>query len=326
MLTDSPIPTIGSGEVLIKMLVCGVCGTDVRKISSGQLVGPTVLGHEVVGEVVESQALERFKPGDRLATSHHVPCFHCHYCRHGNYSMCQTFRTSALDPGGFSEYLRVPKPHIDHVAQRVPDSVSIEEALFMEPVACCLRALKRSRVISGDHVLVVGLGSVGLLFGLLLEQKGTQAWGLDFMNERALLAADFGFNQTLTRWDEQGLKNAREATDGRGFDAVIVSAGTPALLTQLKEGLRDGGTLCLFGGADEEAVVELPWNEVYKRELVITSSYSPAPEDLSEAFRLICEGLLKKRGLPIRKYPLGRISQAIEDVKARIALKAVVTP
>jgi L-iditol 2-dehydrogenase len=308
------------------MLACGVCGTDVRKISPGALSESAILGHEVVGEVVESKAPERFKPGDRLATSHHVPCFQCHYCRHGNYSMCSKFKKSGLDPGGFSEFVRIPRPHVNYLARRIPDSVSNEEAVFMEPIACCLRAIHRCGVMPWDRTLVVGLGSVGLIFGLLLEQKGGKTWGLDLLEERAQRAMNFGYERTFSRWDETAEKEIREASEAKGFDAVIVCAGTPALLTQLKTSLRDGGTLCLFGGADPKAVVELPWNEIYKRELILTSSYSPSLQDLNNAFTLICGGMMKNRDLPVKKYSLEQISQAVQDVKTLTTLKAVVTP
>lgn len=325
-LNEYNIPKIGDGEVLVKLLACGVCGTDVRKVSPGKLAAPAVLGHEVVGEVVESNAPGRFKPGDRLATSHHVPCFECHFCKHENYSMCEIFKKSGLDPGGFSEYLRIPQTHVETVAQRIPNSVSSEEAVFMEPVACCLRAIKRCRVLSGDTVLVTGLGSVGLLFGLLLKQEGATALGLDPLGERANLALEFGFQKTFTTWNAESCRNVKKMSQQRGVDAVIISAGTPALLKNLIEGLRNGGTLCLFGGSDDTAMAELPWNEVYRRELTLNSSYSPSPADIREAFQLICGGLLKNKCLPMTKYPLDKISKAIQDVKTKATLKALVTP
>src|SRR5262249_10582229 len=138
-------PQIKDDEVLLKVALCGLCGSDIKKILEARSDSPElVLGHEIAGEVVEvGPKVRKFSVGERVAVAHHVPCFECHYCRHENYSMCPVFKKSNLDPGGFAEFLRIPATHVEHAAFQIPENIKNEEALFMEPLACCLRCVKR---------------------------------------------------------------------------------------------------------------------------------------------------------------------------------------
>ena len=148
---DRPIPKIGHGEALLKVRACGICGTDVLKVSRALPKQPVVLGHELVGDIVEiGEGLERLRLGDRVVVAHHVPCGECHFCRHGNHSMCRHFKQSNLDPGGFAEYLRIPADHAQHTAFLVPENIKDEAALFTEPLACCVRNVRRAPLLPGD--------------------------------------------------------------------------------------------------------------------------------------------------------------------------------
>jgi len=167
-----PVPAIGSGELLVALRSCGLCGSDIYKIVHGTVAAPAVLGHEVVGTVVAvGPGVQRFAPGSRVVVAHHVPCGACHYCRHGNVSMCRAFREGNLDPGGFAAFIRVPARHVAEVTLPVPDSLADAEAAFTEPLASCLRAVKRSPLEAGEAAVVVGLGSIGLLFIQLLRLR-----------------------------------------------------------------------------------------------------------------------------------------------------------
>ncbi|HET7341223.1 MAG TPA: alcohol dehydrogenase catalytic domain-containing protein, partial [Methylomirabilota bacterium] len=177
---DWPQPTAGRGELLLRVRGCGLCGSDIAKIVAPDTRAPAVLGHEVVGDVIEAgDGVAGFAVGDRVVAAHHVPCGRCHYCRRGSESMCRAFKASNLDPGGFAEYVRVPAANVRHATFRVPEHLGDEEASFVEPLACCLRAVERARVEPGDTAVVVGLGSIGCLFTQLLARAGAAVVGCD---------------------------------------------------------------------------------------------------------------------------------------------------
>ncbi len=191
--------------------------------------------------------MRRFAPGDRLVVAHHVPCFDCHYCRRGSPSMCRHFKRINLDPGGFAELVRVPAPNVEHAAFRLPAEMTDEAASFTEPLACCLRAVKRSRVAAGDTALVVGLGSIGCLLAQLLALEGVRVLASDLLEPPARAGAPHGRAGAATT--DAALDAAlREATEGRGADLVIVTAGGAAALPAAAARVRDGGTLHYFAG------------------------------------------------------------------------------
>ena len=184
-----PRPSVGAGELLLRVRGCGLCGSDIAKIVPAPARTPAVLGHEVVGDVVETgPGVAGFGVGDRVVAAHHVPCGECHYCRRGSESMCRAFKASNLDPGGFAEYVRVPPANVRHATFRIPDHLTDEEASFVEPLACCVRAIDRARVEPGDTVVVIGLGSIGCLFVQLARRAGAAVLGVDPLAGRATLA------------------------------------------------------------------------------------------------------------------------------------------
>src|SRR5438552_4554740 len=162
-IQNRPIPSITNQELLVKVHGCGLCGSDITKIVQ-QAPPPVILGHELTGTIVErGQDVSNFSVGQRVIIAHHVPCGVCHYCRHGNYSMCASFKASNIDPCGFAEYIRVPAEHVQHTTLPLPETLSAEEGSFVEPLACCVRAVRRTPLLPGDTVVVMGLGSIGLL-------------------------------------------------------------------------------------------------------------------------------------------------------------------
>ena len=168
-IENRPIPSISENELLVRVHGCGLCGSDIIKITQ-QVLPPVVLGHELTGTIVErGKAVSRFEVGQRVIVAHHVPCGECHYCRHQNYSMCADFKASNIDPCGFTEYIRVPAQHVQHTTLPLPESLSAEEGSFVEPLACCVRAVRRTPLLSGDCVVVMGLGSIGLLMIQVLK-------------------------------------------------------------------------------------------------------------------------------------------------------------
>ena len=324
-VSDVARPSIGAGELLLRVESCGLCGSDIKKLEGAGLASAKVLGHEVVGFVEAVGAgVERFRLGDRVVAAHHVPCFDCTYCRHGNYSMCATFKASNLDPGGFAEYVRVPAPHVKHATFALPESLSTDKALFTEPLACCVRCIRRLPILAGDSVLLVGFGSIGLLLEALLRRKKARVLAMDLDEKRLALAHQMGARAIHPERDLVK-RIVQDETQGRGVDLVLFTAGPQALLQQSLTWCRNGGTICLFAeltGADGI----LSAKELYHREITVTSSYSPGPEDLAEAFRLIASGEVTLEGQEVTHYALEHLSQAIRATLDRKIIKAAILP
>ncbi len=319
-----PRPAIGAGEVLLRLKGCGLCGSDIAKIVDPTTPVPLVLGHEVVGEVVAIGAgVADCAIGDRVVAAHHVPCGDCHYCRRGSESMCPAFKASNLDPGGFAEYVRVPAANVRHAMFRVPRHVSDEAASFVEPLACCLRAVRRARVERGDTTVIVGLGSIGCLFVQLLANAGVNVVGCDPIGERADVAKRMG--AVAAGPPEVAAATQRELSEGRGADQVIITGGGSDVLGWATEVLRDGGSVhCFAGGAGDALPIRL--ETLYHRELTVTATYSSSPGELAEAFRLIASGAIAPERLVTHRISLGGLHRGVDLMRRREALKVYVTP
>ncbi|HEU4369920.1 MAG TPA: alcohol dehydrogenase catalytic domain-containing protein [Methylomirabilota bacterium] len=319
-----PRPAAGPGELLLRVRGCGLCGSDIAKIVAPDSLGPVVLGHEVVGDVVEAgEDVTGFGPGDRVVAAHHVPCAECHYCRRGSESMCRAFKASNLDPGGFAEYVRVPPANVRHASFRVPDHLTDEEASFVEPLACCMRAVDRARVEPGDTAMVVGLGSIGCLFVQLLRRAGATVIGADPLPGRATLAEALGAQ--VAGDPDVAAGAARQVSDGRGADHVVITGGGAAVLPWAASVSRDGGGLHCFAGGSGE-VLPLPLATLYHRELTVSSTYSSSPATLARAFWLLAAGKVEVGRLITHRVPLERLAEGVELMRRREALKVYVTP
>jgi L-iditol 2-dehydrogenase len=333
-----PRPIIGPGELLLRLRGCGLCGSDIAKVGVATTKVPLVLGHEVVGDVVEvggeatfghggpttqDPQTPSFAPGDRVVAAHHVPCGACHYCRRGSESMCAAFKTSNLDPGGFAEYVRVPVANVRHATFKIPAHVSDEAASFVEPLACCLRAVRRARVEAGDTTVVIGLGSIGCLFVQLARRAGARVVGVDLLAERSDLARRLGAEVAGT--PEVMAPVVRDVSEGRGADQVIITGGGAAVLMWATNALRDGGSVHYFAGGGGDAL-PLPLEVLYKRELTITTTYSSSPADLAAAHALIVKGEVATDRLISHHLPLDRLGEGVDLMRRQAALKVFVTP
>jgi len=320
---DVPRPAAGAGELLLRLRGCGLCGSDIAKLADPAARVPAVLGHEVVGDVVEAgEGVGGFAVGDRVVAAHHVPCGECHYCRRGSESMCRAFKESNLDPGGFAEFVRVPAANVRSATFRVPEHLTDEEASFVEPLACCLRAVERARVQPGDTAVVVGLGSIGCLFVPLLARAGAAVVGVDQQPDRVEGGRARGI-------DARGLDEAdarvRALSAGRGADHVIVTGGaTPALAWAVRV-VRDGGSIHAFAGGPGDAL-PVALETLYHRELTVTTTYSSSPGTLARAFWLIAAGKVDVEGLVSHRLPLERLAEGVDLMRRRQALKVYVTP
>jgi L-iditol 2-dehydrogenase len=319
-----PEPVIRTGELLLRLRGCGLCGSDIAKVGASGTRVPVVLGHEVVGTVVEvGSGVTGFAVGDRVVAAHHVPCGACHYCRRESPSMCAAFKASNLDPGGFAEYVRVPADNVRHATFKVPPHVTDEAASFVEPLACCLRAVRRASVLPEDTAAVVGLGSIGCLFVQLLRRAGARVVGVDVLPDRLALSRRLGAEAVGT--PDAALPLVQSVSAGRGADLVMITGGGASVLPWASSAVRDGGAIHYFAGGPGEAL-PLPLDTLYKRELTVAATYSSSPADLAAAFALVVSGEISTEPLISHHLSLDRVAEGVALMRRQAAMKVFVTP
>ena len=296
----------GRKGAIVMTLGCGLCGSDIVKFRHKIVHDGAVLGHEIVAEILEINSDTKFKKGDRIVTSHHIPCGECNFCRHGNVSMCEHFKKTNIFPGGFSEKVFVSEEHLQNVAYLVPENMTDEEISFYEPLGCCIRAIKRCALQKDDTALIVGLGSIGLLMGEGLKAMGYKVYGCDLIPERIELAKKMGIEPFDFSFEVDGV--------------FMTSGADKAIDTALKAG-RSGGKILVFSSTPLSN--GYPNNEIYYKELTVLGSYSPSPADLKDSFDLLASGKVNVKGLTT-VYPLDKIQQAFDDTVANKIFKAYI--
>ena len=316
-----PIPQAGVGEIIVQLVLCGVCGTDTQKIF-GAYPKPQKLGHEVVGLVHQlGEGVTKFKQGERVALAHHVPDYTSHFSKRGSETMDAEFKRSNIEPGGFAEFIRVPAPHVQHTVVSIPPHVPNERAVFMEPLACCLRSWDRMSLQKGDSALVVGIGAVGILFVPMFNEFGISSIVADARAERIDIAKSWGAKAGGIS-DVPVLCKAH--SEGRGVDAVILTIVNEATTNLAMQSLRDGGTIIIFGGKPG-AQMQLPMWDIWLREINLITSYSAAPEGLHRAMALLSgktfEGI---ETLISHKIPLAEAQSGFEIAHKGQASKVVI--
>ena len=312
-IEERPVPEIGVGEILIEVRSSGICGTDVMEWYRTKK-GPRVLGHEISGEIVQSRS-DKFKEGQRVFVSHHVPCGECSYCKAGNHTACEFLHKGNYEPGGFSEYIRVPKENVDVGTYVLPESVSNEEGTMIEPLACVVRGHRVIGLEKHHTVLVLGCGISGLLNIQLAKLKGCRVVAVDIDGYRKAKAKDFGADEVC---------DAREKFDVRAQRVVICTGAYPAFM-QAFEKVDRKGTVLLFAIPDKN--IEIPTPEFWRNEFSLVSSYGAAPQDLKEALQLIVDKKIDINDMITHIFPLEEIQKAFDVVvQAKDSLKVVLKP
>lgn len=296
----------GRKGAIVMTLGCGLCGSDIVKFRHKIVHDGAVLGHEIVAEILEINSDTKFKKGDRIVTSHHIPCGECNFCRHGNVSMCEHFKKTNIFPGGFSEKVFVSEEHLQNVAYLVPENMPDEEISFYEPLGCCIRAIKRCALQKDDTALIVGLGSIGLLMGEGLKAMGYKVYGCDLIPERIELAKKMGIEPFDFSFE---------------VDGVFMTSGADKAIDTALKAVRSGGKILVFSSTPLSN--GYPNNEIYYKELTVLGSYSPSPADLKDSFDLLASGKVNVKGLTT-VYPLDKIQQAFDDTVANKIFKAYI--
>jgi len=326
-IVEMEIPRIGPDELLVRVWASGICGSDVLEWYR-LAKAPLVLGHEIGGEIVQvGDAVQGWKEGDRVFVSHHVPCNMCRYCAAGHHSVCHTLATTNFDPGGFCEYLRVPAINVRNGVYALPDSMTYEEAVFIEPLACVFRGQHQVGWIPGRRILVIGSGIAGIMHIMLARASGAgRIVAVDIHPNRLDAALKFGADHVLSAGDDL-VDRFKEVNDGRLADLVIACTGAASALKQAFHAVDRGGTILFFAPTDPGAAVEMPLNELWRKEVTMTSSYAGSPRDILAAIELIASRRIKVAEMITHRLPLEKTAEGFALVaQAADSMKVVIEP
>jgi L-iditol 2-dehydrogenase len=326
-IEEMSIPEIGDEEVLLKVMASGICGSDVIEWYRVPKA-PRVLGHEATGVIDRvGSKVTSLKVGDRVFVSHHVPCNQCRYCQRGHHTACQTLRTSNYYPGGFAQYIRVPKINVDFGVYKLPDDMSFEEGTFIEPLACVSRGQRLANLQKDDTLLIIGSGISGILHAQLAKYKGVRNVIVADINPyRLQLAKKFGADHALDAKENLPPK-LKEVNDGRLADQVVVCTGaTSAALTAL-DCVEKGGTILFFAVPDPTVKLPVPINQFWRNEITMRTSYGAAPNDLEDSMRVLATKRLNVKDMITHRLSLNEAAEGFRLMaEAGKSLKVILEP
>jgi L-iditol 2-dehydrogenase len=328
-----PVPQIGPGELLVRVHTCGICGTDLKKISTGSHSAPRIFGHEIAGQVAAiGEDVKGFEIGDRVMVFHHIPCGDCYYCARKVFAQCPTYKkvgvTAGHEPsgGGFSEYIRVMGWIVKKGVVKIPDHVSYEQASYIEPVNTCLKGIETLQLKAEETVVVIGQGPIGIILALLAKRAGARVVATDLYSERLKLANSLGIPQTL---DGNGdlITQAKALTEGRGADAVIVAVASNALIQKALDATRPGGRVLLFAQTTRSKA-EFDPSAVCMDEKTLLGSYSASVDLQNLSADFVFNSGIDLTRLISHRFPLG---QAVEGLQLAAnpqpdSMKIVISP
>ena len=341
-LETVPVPRIGPNELLVKVAVCGVCPTDIKKIQYGTIQPPRIFGHETAGTIVkigggaggrpQGLLVSRFKIGDRIALHHHVPCLDCHFCRHRAFAQCETYKrtgiTAGFEPagGGYAEYVRVMNFVLPGVV-KIPARNSFEEGAMLEPVNTVLKAVKRLSILRGDVVLVAGQGPIGLMFTRLLQLQGANVIATDLLEPRLRLAKKFGAKWVLNAgrsrrkeahyFSRKSQSLVTSTPTLPTLDAAVIAVPSDAVVQQALQLVRGGGQVLLFAHTKRSSNLQpstfnLQLSTICLDEKDLLGSYSSDFTLQKEVARLVFSRRLDVRGLITHRFPLSQTAAAVQ--------------
>ena len=327
-LEDIPIPKIGFGEILVKVKACGLCTTDLFRAMYRRAKPGTVFGHEVAGDVAEvGLNVAGFEVGDRVAVLHHAPCGACYHCLHGQEPLCDQYRRTNVDPGGFAEYIRVIPELAQKVVVKIPDWMMYEEATMIEPTACCVRAVTKSRVAPGDTVLVIGGGPLGLLNAQVAKCMGaSQVIVSDHHDFRVEIAKRLGIDYALNAKKVNVKEKVKELTEGRGADLVIVAVASTEAVHQGIGLVRLGGKICIFGDFRDvpQPNLEVDPRLMLRDDVMLLGSWGCSPQDYRVSFNMIKMGRVKVKEMVTHTFPIERFSEALKVMAGKQCMKIII--
>jgi L-iditol 2-dehydrogenase len=328
-IDETQRPPLNSGDILVQMHACGICGSDLEKVF-GQYGQPSMrLGHEPAGVILDigSDVIE-FKKGDRVFTHHHVSCYNCHFCNNGNETMCKKYSETNLSPCGLSEEYVVPTWNVSHGGVlKISDSLSFEEAAMIEPLACCVRAWTKYSYREGDSVAIFGVGPTGMMHVMLAQaKKFSKIFCFDVNDFRLNFAKKFNITESIHSMDEHRKQKVLDHTDGRGIDVAIVATSSLNALDDAIDMVRKGGVVMMFGVPSKGAMINLDMSKVYSKEITLVTSYAASDVDTKEALHLIESSQIDVKQLITHTYSIDDTQKAFEHAKSGDnAMKIIIT-
>jgi L-iditol 2-dehydrogenase len=322
-----PIPAINSNELLVKVKSSGICGSDVMEWYRIKKA-PLVLGHEISGDIVEvGKNVEKFKVGDRVFVSHHVPCNNCCFCLNDQHTLCDTLHSTNFYPGGFSEYLRVPEINIDNGTYILPKEISYDEGVFIEPLACVIRGMRIAGMVPNKSVMIIGSGIAGLLHLKLAKLLGASKVISTDINEFRLKFAEKIGSDSVIDARENVTEKLKKFNDGKLADFVFLCTGVTAAVRQAIDSVDRGGTLMFFAPVEPGIDIPFPLFDLWKKEVKMLSTYAGAPRDLEEAIKLISTKKINVKDMISHKLPLTEIKKGFRLVtEAKNSIKVIIVP
>jgi L-iditol 2-dehydrogenase len=321
-----PRPSIGPGELLLRLRVCGLCGTDLFKLANDSVPPATVLGHEIIGTVEElGDGVTGFAIGDRVVAPHHVACGECEMCERGSETMCEAFRENLMEPGGFSELVVIRERAVCTAARVVPDNIRDEVAVFLEPAACVLRGVERSGIEDAGTAVVIGGGSMGLLHVCVLRAVRPQVRIVlvEPQRDRRDIALELGVSSACE--PDQAARAVKDICE-KGADVVFDTVGGAKTLSSSLRFTRAGGSVVLFAHAPDGQAADFDLNELFKNERRVISTYSGSLGEQDRIWELIVDGRLRPLSLVTHRFAFDEFDEAVDCVRARRGLKVLLEP
>lgn len=325
-IEEMPVPGVGTGEALVRTRACGICSGDVMPWYI-EKKAPLVLGHEPAGEIVQvGNDVTSFREGDRVFIHHHAPCLRCRFCLRGDHVQCSTWKTSRIIPGGVSEYILVPAVNLQNDTHRLDEAMSFEDATLIEPAACVVKGLNRAGIRSGDTVLIIGLGVMGIINLLIAKAYGAgRVICADMVRFRLDRAGALGADDVIDVSKETLVDGLRRTTGGDMAELVIVGPNSAEAMHQGIQCVRPGGTVLFFTPAKPGEKLLIDPNYLYFSDINLVTSYSCGPTDTAEAFGLIKKGIVRAEQLVTHRFRIDQTAEAFRlTAAAGASLKALV--
>ena len=318
---EIPVPELADDEVLVQVQVVGLCQSDIKKILYPLYEPPRIFGHETAGRIAAvGSAVANWQVGERVVVLHHIPCMHCDYCLNENYSMCEIYKTitttAGFTPsgGGFADYVKVP----GHIVRnggliRIPDSITFEQASFVEPTNCCLKAVKKAQIAPGQTVLVTGAGPIGLMFIMLVKYFGARAIATDLLPSRIDKALSVGAESAFDARDPELAAKIQAVTNGMGVDVSLLAVPSPKAFFQALDCTRKGGKILFFAEFPDELEIPINPNILYRREIDLIGSYSSSYRLQALSADIVFNRRIDVDALISDRYPLKDLAAAVEQ-------------
>ena len=332
-IVNRDLPKVGKNDVLVRMKTCGICGSDLEKIFGNYGMRSSKIGHEPAGEITEvGENVKAFGTGERVFIHHHVACYACHYCYNDDFTMCEKYQSSNIEPSGLSEYILVPEWNVLRGGLvKLPDKVNFNQAALIEPIACCLRSINKLNLKKADKIAIFGAGPTGLIHMILAKLFGASKIVIVDINEFRLNFAkkmDPGIT-TINLKDNDAndfSKKVFSSIGQMGSDISIISTSNLDAFVKSLKITRKGGTVSLFGVPSKDSDLRIDLNLIYSKELKIIPSYATSEKEIHQTITLLENNIIDIEPLITHKFSLSESSDALEHAhKAKDSMKIIIT-